>query len=454
MSFDLRQNLLMVPAEHNGQPMYNFYNAMGLEMSLMGLALKEIYDLQFESRFYPDVIWGYTNEATKELLQFTGNGDLMLRAQINKSCNMFMPIRDLVCDEDQFKAINGIIIEDSVRQIIRIHLKATSRKLKDIVWFHDLPEEQMRDVLLSFGVGPLRVERADKEALVKLHEKWLRKHDEEHKYTHNACGIDPDEKLPADLYADHGKRLKQRHMALGKTVDMMASELSCLIRIFDMDTSDDDFDHLNPSWLLGLVSVANTYIYGEGAESKLRVANNDPQFRVNMIYALAKDLNWQKINEETEDYQKSLVRRLIQELRNEIEQGGSELGVCDGSAYLNAKALTEERQEKERRIKPFPALRSEDKIKYEVIRRFLCDKKLPAKYRLISKQFSDRELVPRLADVVADAKLDWLNTQSVEQLELVATALTRMREGDRYPRTKDYLKDVIRHALSVDEILA
>lgn len=342
MSFDMRQNVLMVRSLIHGQPFYNFYNAEGLEFSLSGYQLKEIYDCHFEGRMSAvTTYWGFSNKPNYESFEFAENGDLLWHVSLNATCSTLLPL-EMINGHEGFNVINGFMIDDHKRDVIKIHQKAVGRTVERLTWFRDMSEERMRELLNALGHGPLRIERADREELIRIHRDWQRKHDEDFKYTHTACGIDPDDKLPADLYDDHGKWLRQRHMAKGKTLEMMASELANLVRIFGLDDCNvrGDFDFLNPDWDEGLRRVAQAFIYNENAKERLDAVMHNGQFVVNAIYALAKDKTWLTINEESQDYQESLIRRLMQELKNEVERPDGVFAVEDGIVYLKAVSAT------------------------------------------------------------------------------------------------------------------
>lgn len=344
MSFDMRQNVLMVRSLIHGQPFYNFYNAEGLDFTLPGYQLKEIYDRHFEGRMSGvTTYWGFSNKSNCETFEFADNGDLMWSVSLNATCHTLLPL-EMVIGHDGFNVINGFEISDHKRTVIKIHQKAVGRTVEKLTWFRDMSEYHMRELLCALGHGPMRIERADREELIKIHRDWQRKHDEDFKYTHNALGLEPDEKLPADLYDDHGRLLSRRHMASGKTIDMMSSELANIVRIFELDGDDvpGDFDFLNPDWHDGLRRIAQAFIYNVDAKERLARVLNDGQFVINGIYAMAKDMNWIHINDESIDYQQSVMRRLLQELKNDIENPKGPFALESGVVYLKAvQALAE-----------------------------------------------------------------------------------------------------------------
>lgn len=510
MSFDMRQNILMVRSLIHGQPFYNFYNAEGLDFTLPGYQLKEIYDCHFEGRMSGvTTYWGFSNKSNCESFEFAENGDLLWHVSLNATCHTLLPL-EMVIGHEGFNVINGFEISDHKRTVMKIHQKAVGRTVENLTWFRDLSENHMRELLNALGHGPLRIQRADREELIKIHREWQRKHDEEYKYTHNACGIDHDDKLPADLYDDHGKWLRQRHMVKGKTLEMMASELANLVRIFELDDTGD-FDHMNPDWDEGLRRVAQAYIYGPNAKARFDAVKYDPQFVVNGIYALAKDLNWIHVNEESQDYKESLIRRLMQELKNEVERPDGVFVVEDGIVMLKAVSVTadtdvvdeveeedidldtldeaslrnlviehklaspkgakkmdanalrtlcedffgaeeEYEAEADRVPRKFPASRSPDTYDYVRIRKVLVWLKLLT----VSMSSRDgdcsradveknrKKAVDVLRNAVKDGKLDTLKEIHLRSL---AYALTKMKDGDRYPRDTDYLKELIKHAL-------
>ncbi|EBY9527422.1 hypothetical protein D5P86_00375 [Salmonella enterica subsp. enterica serovar Infantis] len=549
MSFDMRQNVLMVRSLIHGQPFYYFYNAEGLEFSLSGYQLKEIYDCHFEGRMAAvTTYWGFSNKPNYESFEFAENGDLLWHVSLNATCSTLLPI-EMINGHEGFNVINGFMIDDHKRNVIKIHQKAVGRTVERLTWFRDMSEERMRELLNALGHGPLRIERADREELIKIHRDWQRKHDEDFKYTHNACGIDPDDKLPADLYDDHGKWLRQRHMARGKTLDMMASELANIVRIFELDDTGD-FDYMNPDWDEGLRRVAQAFIYGPNAKERFAAVEHDSQMVINGIYALAKDETWITINEESQDYQESLFRRLMQELKNEIERPNSVFAVEEGIVYLKAMSATadaesdsrnkavfaekdedvvdeveedeeedededdsemgeshevrlfldglsdnklrgyaklwklanakriakmshaelvdicadycgaeypedleeEAETEKEREPRKFmPATRSADTIDYVRVRKILVWSKLPTGGMSVSSAGSTevsqnrKKAIAVLRSAILDN--DLLDKMSDLHLRSLAYALTKMKDGDRYPRGAEYLKEVIKHAL-------
>lgn len=523
MSFDLRQNVLMVRSLVHGQPFYNFYNAEGLDFTLPGYQLKEIYDCHFEGRMSGvTTYWGFSNKPNCETFEFADNGDLIWAVSLNAVCHTLLPF-EMIIGHEGFNVINGFEISRHKRTVMQIHQKAVGRSVEKLTWFRDMPEGHMRELLNALGHGPLRIERADREELIKIHRDWQRKHDEEFKYTHNACGIDPDDKLPADLYDDHGHRISRRMLAAHKTVEMMANEISTLIRIFDLDPK---FNHSSPMWEFGLAVIAERFIYAENAKDVLADFIENTQFVVNGIYALARDYDWRQINEEPEEYRQSLIRRLLQELRNEIEAEDSMYVVEDGRVLLKAVSVTadtdvvdeveededaaaevrtfleglsesklrhyaklfklaskikllkmdhaalvdlcadycgsnwpedleeedEDEPEKERAPRKFPATRSADTYDYVRIRKVLVWLKLltgsmssrDADCSREDVELNRKKAVSVLRNAVKDGKLDTLKEIHLKSL---AYALTKMKDGDRYPRDTDYLKELIKHAL-------
>lgn len=468
MSFDMRQNVLMVRSLINGQPFYNFYNAMGLEFTLAGYQLKEIYDCHYEGAMRGIITyWGFSNKATRETFEFSSRGDLMWNVSLNNTCHTLLPF-EMIIGHEGFNVVNGFMIEDHVRNLIKIHQKAVGRSVERSTWFEKMSDHHMRELLAALGHGPMRVENADKDELIKIHTEWQRKHDAEFKYTHDAIGLDHDQKIPADLYDDHGRRITRRMMANHKTVDMMAEELSNLIRIFKLNPN---YDHKDPSWELGLVTIANCFIYAENAKEALDNILEDRQFVVNGVYALARDYDWIRVNEETEDYQQSLIRRLLQELRNDIEAEDSIFVLEDGVAYIKAVSATaqacgvpdedvvdeeededEDEAEAERESRKYPAVNSDMTIDYETIRKILNKAKVPAsEYRgdLHSNKkdvvrTTRKKIIVSLRDAVHNELLGKL---AKPQLETLARSLTKLKDGDRYPRDKEYLKELIKHAL-------
>lgn len=394
--FDLRQNLLMTQVIEAGQPFYYFYNACGREYRLFGLAVKAFFDRQYDGRLYLPTIWGFTNKPTKESFSFDDRGGLLLNHNVTQHVSVQLELNQLQGMEGH-RPICGLILDENMRRVLRIHLKAVNTPEQNTVWFEDLSVVDKRIMLNNLGHGWLRLEQSDEKALNRIHTEWLRKHDENYKYTHNAIGIDPTEKLPADLYDDHGRVLRQRQLERTKTVEMMAKELANLIRVFELN---DNFDHEDPMWELGMATIANHYIYAADAEEKLKAAVTNSQFRVNIIYALAKDLNWVQINDETADYQASLVRRLMQELRNEIERKDNGFVVEDSRVYIQAIAAVADDEEEideeeddtsEKEVLDFLRSRSEDALRAAVIKNKMASQK--------KAQSFDKE---KLVDLCAD----------------------------------------------------
>ncbi|AWY08572.1 hypothetical protein HOT49_gp317 [Erwinia phage vB_EamM_Alexandra] len=319
MSFDLRQNLLLVrDASLTGKPLFYFYTAMGRVMVLTGDVLREILERQKEGTLCTNTYWGFVSDPTLEVWSFDDNNDLMLHHRIGKSCKTFLPYEMIASAHDGFKPINGMFIEDSLHRIIKIHLKATCREEQKITWFADLPEPEMRSMLLSLGLGPLRVEREDKEGLVKLHDQWLEDFDDKYKYTHNTLGLDEDEKIPADYRPERIRDITKRMMAGTKTQEMMDQTLSdllgqCRIR-GDVPMPNSKF---NRSQLT--CYYATHLIFAHDADEKLRSLIDNPQFLVNFIYGWYPDYTWITINEETFDYQQSLVRAALISLKSHVQ---------------------------------------------------------------------------------------------------------------------------------------
>lgn len=478
MSFDMRQNVLMVRSLINGQPFYYFYNAEGLEFSLSGYQLKEIYDCHFEGRMSAvSTYWGFTNKPNYESFEFADNGDLLWHVSLNAVCHTYLPL-EMVIGHEGFNVINGFMIEDHKRTVMKIHQKAVGRSVEKLTWFRDMSEERMREMLNALGHGPMRIERADREELIKIHRDWQRKHDEDFKYTHNALGLEPDEKLPADLYDDHGRLLSRRHMASGKTIDMMSSELANIVRIFELDGDDvpGDFDFLNPDWHDGLRRIAQAFIYNVDAKERLARVLNDGQFVINGIYAMAKDMNWIHINDESIDYQQSVMRRLLQELKNDIENPKGPFALESGVVYLKAvQALAEadivdeeevdevdeieedeEEPEKEREPRKFPVVLRHDRINHDYVHRALVKmgviKKNKTRKQLDNAKKStvaqqEAALLATLRTAVLDTDQDVLAKLDGTTLYQLAACMTKMKDGDRYPRDEEYLKELIKHAL-------
>ncbi|QZE59553.1 hypothetical protein MPK66_gp309 [Erwinia phage pEa_SNUABM_2] len=319
MSFDLRQNLLLVrDATLTGKPLFYFYNAMGREMVLTGDVLREILDRQKDGTLCTNTYWGFATDPTLEVWSFDDNNDLMLHHHIGKSCKTFLPYEMIASAHDGFKPINGMFIEDSLRRIIAIHLKATCREEQKITWFADMPEPEMRSMLLSFGLGPLRVSREDKEGLVKLHDQWLEDFDDKYKYTHNAIGLDDDEKIPADYRPERIRDIMKRMMHNTKTQEMMVQTLNDLLRQCRI-RGDIPMPGANFNLQQLICYYATHLIYAPDADEKLRSLIDNPQFVVNFIYGWYPDYSWIAVNEETFDYQQSLVRAALISLKRHVE---------------------------------------------------------------------------------------------------------------------------------------
>ncbi|QZE56509.1 hypothetical protein pEaSNUABM3_00312 [Erwinia phage pEa_SNUABM_3] len=546
MSFDMRKNVLMVRSMSHGQPFYNFYNAVGIEFTLAGYQLKEIYDCHYQGKLSGiRTYWGFSNKATSETFEFSSRGDLMWNVSLNNTCHTLLPF-EMIIGHEGFNVVNGFMIEDHVRKLIRIHQRAVGRTLESYVWFEKMTEPQMREMLAALGLGPLRIERADRAELIKIHTEWLRKHDDEFKYTHDAIGLDHDQKIPADFYDDHGRRISRRMLAAHKTVEMMATELSNLIRIFDLNPN---FNHKDPMWEFGLATIAERFIYAEDAKEALAAILENSQFVVNGVYALARDYDWRQVNEETEEYRQSLIRRLLQELRNEIEAEDSMFVVEDGIVMIKAVAVTahneqllaepdleedEEEDEEEvdevedtseeqravlkaltalpddslrklctnhklapkhrirkltrtemielccdsfgtelpddmddvdpeaeaeveakaesgKRPRKYPALVDDVNISYDTIRSILIRAKIPGtdhkgelhRGTKEARAIARKKILNSLKTAVDTGLLE---TLAAFTLEALACALTKMKDGDRYPRDSAYLKELIKHA--------
>lgn len=511
MSFDLRQNLLLVrDAALTGKPLFYFYNAMGREMVLTGDVLREIIERQKEGTLCTNTYWGFASDPTLEVWSFDDNNDLMLHHHVGKSCKTFLPYEMLESAHEGFKPINGLFIEDSLRRIIKIHLKATCREEQKITWFADLPESEMRSMLLSLGVGPMRVSREDKEGLVKLHDRWLEDFDDKYKYTHSAIGLDDNEKIPADYRPDRIRDITKRMMANGKTQDMMDQTLNDLLRQCRIR---GDIPHPGRNFNRHQLTCyyATHLIFAHDAKEKMSELIDNPQFVVNFIYGWYPDYTWITINEETFEYQQSLVRAALislqRHVQNEVgvykidhgmvkfadnfepktnekpeDDGDLDLDKLDRDGLLelvlqyklaSAKKATsldiselrelcedhfgydeveEDEPEQEREPRKFPAVSDDRNISYEAIRKVLMKAKVPRATYAGDLYSNNRATVSKVRKSIISALTNaveegMLNKLPQISLEAIAYALTKMKDGDRYPRDAEYLKELIKHAL-------
>ncbi len=357
---DIRKNLLMARVVRDGKIRYNFYTLLGLYAVVSAEMIGQIITKQYEGRIWTDIIWGDTTRMTKTYVYFDQSGEILIDAQYGPMRHHYIPYAEAAKSDDKVPLIRALVIDEKMWATIRTHLRAVIDNWEHhIVWTNDLSDEDKRDFLKALGQGWMFVEEATDAEMAKRFEQYQRSHDEKFKYTHNAIGLEDDEKLPADLYDDHNYRISSRTLAKTKTIEMMATELSNLIRMFDLDPK---FDHEQPMWEFGLATIANRLIYGEGAQNLLATLTQNNQFVVNFVYALAKDLNWSNINDEGQYYQKSLVNRLLQELRNEIEHEGSMYLLEDGVVYIKATAVAEANTEHEVCSKATPQRISKKRI--------------------------------------------------------------------------------------------
>ncbi|QZE58873.1 hypothetical protein pEaSNUABM28_00316 [Erwinia phage pEa_SNUABM_28] len=477
MSFDLRQNLLLVrDAALTGKPLFYFYNAMGREMVLTGDVLREIIDRQKEGTLCTNTYWGFASDPTLEVWSFDDNNDLMLHHHVGKSCKTFLPYEMIESAHEGFKPINGLFIEDSLRRIIRIHLKATCREEQKITWFADLPEPEMRSMLLSLGVGPMRVSREDKEGLIKLHDRWLEDFDDKYKYTHNAIGLDDNEKIPADYRPERIRDLTKRMMANGKTQEMMDQTLNDLLRQCRIR---GDIPHPGRNFNRYQLTCyyATHLIFAQDAKEKMVELIDNPQFVVNFIYGWYPDYTWITINEETFEYQRSLVRAALISLQSHVQ---NEVGVYkidhgmvtfadnfdphadeepeDDGLVDDEEDEIENEPEQERVPLPrkFPVMLHHNRINHDVIRRSLVQMKIIASQSALNKLFKKDGLTvaqqhaayrTMLKNVVLDPARDVLSKLSDSSLCALAMSLTKLKDGDGYPRDNAYLKELIKHAV-------
>lgn len=476
MSFDLRQNLLLVrDAALTGKPLFYFYNAMGREMVLTGDVLREIIERQKEGTLCTNTYWGFASDPTLEVWSFDDNNDLMLHHHVGKSCKTYLPYEMITSTHDGFKPINGLFIEDSLRRIIRIHLKATCREEQKITWFADLPEPEMRSMLLSLGVGPMRVEREDKEGLIKLHDRWLEDFDDKYKYTHNAIGLDPEEKVPADYRPERIRDITKRTMAAGKTQEMMDETLNDLLRQCRIR---GDIPHPGRNFNRYQLTCyyATHLIFAQDAKEKMVELIDNPQFVVNFIYGWYPDYTWITINEETFEYQQSLVRAALISLQSHVQ---NEVGVYkidhgmvtfadnfdphadeepedDGLEDDEEETEDEPEQERVPLTRKFPVVLHHNRISHDVIRNCLRQMKIITSQSALNRFFKkegltvaqqDKEYRTMLKNVVLNPEQDILSKLSDSSLCALAMSLTKLKDGDGYPRDNAYLKELIKHAV-------
>lgn len=483
MLFDIRQNLLMVRTEVEGARSlaikYLFVNISGVAYSVCGTIFKEIVERQFDDRLCVNLSWGGSSLIEYRTVKFDGRGDLMIFQSVGPMSAAYIPYNSIDAGDSNWALINGLQISHTMDVQIQAHLRAVGMMPNDqYTRYEDLPDSILRIILKAFGCGWLRVDNADHNQLCGMWEDFRRKHDAEYKYTHNALGLEPDEKLPADLYDDHGHLLSRRHMVSGKTIDMMSSELANIVRIFELDGDDvpGDFDFLNPDWHEGLRRIAQAFIYNVDAKERLARVMNDGQFVINGIYAMAKDMNWIHINDESIDYQQSVMRRLLQELKNDIENPKGPFALESGVVYLKAvQALAEadiveeeevdevdeieeheEEPEKEREPRIFPVVLRHDRINHSYVHRALVKmgviKKNKTRKQLDKDQKStvaqqEAALLATLRTAVLNTDQDVLAKLDGTTLYQLAACMTKMKDGDHYPRDAEYLKELIKHAL-------
>lgn len=544
MSFDLRQNLLLVrDAALTGKPLFYFYNAMGREMALTGDVLREILERQKEGTLCTNTYWGFATDPTLEVWSFDANNDLMLHHRVGKSCTTFLPYEMIANAHDGFKPINGLFIEDSLRTIIRIHLKATCREEQKITWFADLPEPEMRSMLLSFGLGPLRVSREDKEGLIKLHDRWLEDFDDKYKYTHNAIGVEADEKIPADYRPERIRDITKRMMHNTKTQNMMVQTLNDLLRQCRI-RGDIPMPGANFNLQQLICYYATHLIFAHDADEKLRSLIDSPQFVVNFIYGWYPDYSWIAVNEEAFDYQQSLVRAALISLKRHVENEIGTYKIVHGMVkfadgfdphapekveveeedfdeeeeeeaetddqekevidYLRTKSEDELRkvatrkkmarpnklksmdkeelielcadyygtempedfdeeeeeeekeQERVRIARKFPVVLRYDRIDYDYVHRALVKMGIVKKNKTRKQMDKSQKqtvaqqhaaLLVTLKEAVLDSGQDVLSKLDEITLYQLAACLTKLKEGDSYPRDAAYLKELIKHAV-------
>ena len=439
MSFDLRQNLLLVrDASLTGKPLFYFYNAMGREMVLTGDVLREIIERQKDGTLCTNTYWGYATDPTLEVWSFDDNNDLILHHRVGKSCNTYLPYEMIASSDPAFKPINGLYIEDNLRRIINIHLKATLREAQKITWFADLPEPEMRSMLLSFGLGPLRIERENKEGLIKLHDRWLEDFDDKHKYTHNAIGLDAAEKIPADYRPERIRDIMDRMMHNTKTQEMMVQTLNDLLRQCrirgDIPMPGSNFN------LHQLVCYYATHlIYAHDAAEKLRSLIDNTQFVVNFIYGMYPDYSWIMVNEETFDYQQSLVRAALISLKRHVENEVGTYKIVHGMVKFadnfdphttaldddeedfDEEADEEETDDQEKEVIDYLRTKSEDEL-----RKVATRNKMARTNKL--KTMNKEELVVLCSDYYGTEMPEDFDEEEVEEKEQ-----ERVREPRKFP---------------------
>lgn len=523
MSFDLRQNLLLVrDTSLTGKPLFYFYNAMGREMVLTGDVLREIVERQKDGTLCTNTYWGYAADPTLEVWSFDDSNDLILHHHVGKSCSTYLPYEMIASSDPAFKSINGLYIEDNLRWIINIHLKATCREKQKITWFADLPELEMRSMLLSFGLGPLRVEREDKEGLIKLHDRWLEDFDDKYKYTHNRIGLDINEKIPADYRPGRIRDITKRMMHQTKTQEMMDQTLNDLLRQCRIR---GDIPHPGRNFNRYQLTCyyATHLIFAQDAKERLAELIDSPQFIVNFIYGWYPDYTWITINEEKFEYQQSLVRAALISLQSHVQneigvykidhgmvkfadnfepyadeepeddglvddgEDDIDLDLLDREALIalclehrltTAKKATaldteelreiceehfggddvEEELEQERVHVPrkFPVVLHPNRIGHDVVVRCLRQMKIIKSMSALNKQFEKDEATvaqrnetyrTMLKNVVLGTEQDALSKLSDSSLCALAMSLTKLKDGDGYPRDNAYLKELIKHAV-------
>lgn len=477
MSFDLRQNLLMVRvADANVEPAYYFYNACGREYVLSGAIVQEIIERQLDNRFYVPTCWGFASKTTHESWSFSENNDLVLSLSVGPSCHTYLPYEMIGSVQEGFKPINGLIIDERTRHLIRIHLKATAREIPKMIWFNDLPELEKRSVLLSFGLGPLRIEKASADELDELHRRWLEDLDDKFKYTHNAIGLDPEEKIPADYRPERIRGIMDSMMHNTKTLNMMDNTLNDLLRQCrirgDIPMPSRNFNRHQLTCY-----YATHLIFAHDADEKLRSLIDNPQFVVNFIYGWYPDYSWIAVNEETFEYQQSLVRAALISIKIHVQKENSTYKLVHGTVkfadgfdphtgtQVEEEEVSEEETddvEKEEEQVPAPAARKfpvvlrHHRYDYGYIHRALVEmgvvkknktRKQMDKSQKLTVAQQEAALLSTLKAVVLDPEQDLLSKLDETTLFQLAACMTKLKEGDRYPRDAAYLKELIKHAV-------
>ncbi|QYW03615.1 hypothetical protein pEaSNUABM14_00315 [Erwinia phage pEa_SNUABM_14] len=393
MIFDLRKSLAMVRTVIDDQVIYNFYNMIGRDMQLPGTTLKEIIDVQRKGELCTNIMWG-TQKMEYRTLRFDERGDLLLDVTVGPHCYARLSYDQIEhYGRKEFKAINCIEIDSYLARDIRAHLRAVGQTEPKLEWYDNVSDDELKDALLSVGhMGPLAYEGKSRNQLEDMFEKFQRKHDAEYKYTHAHIGLDPDEKLPADLYEDEARSITRRSFAPQKTVDMMITEISNVMRMFDIWDSAPTSETHEWSMQEAYMAFYNSLVIDSDG-SRLRELKDNPQFAINFIYGMAADLNWIHINEMTEDYRGSVVNRILQEIAVEISTSDDYCTTEHGIALIKKEEETEEEEEdasepvsiEKKKKKGFPDIRSVEEVNYDALHIIEITYKLPKQPKLRTK---------------------------------------------------------------------